>query len=139
MGKNSLKLFKSHRNKYYLVTNVNAMYVFIAGLVLCALGILMIFGQPSFLLVRYEWFQKLFRKTMTSANRKTLSKWYAILFLVTGLPLSIGAIVGYIVPDTFELFSLWLLVTVGIIGIIIVLYINVSKRFIIYEGKNTSD
>ncbi|MHA1720010.1 MAG: hypothetical protein ACTSXK_10850 [Promethearchaeota archaeon] len=118
---------------------MNAMYVFIAGLVLCALGILMIFGQPSFLLVRYEWFQKLFRKTMTSANRKTLSKWYAILFLVTGLPLSIGAIVGYIVPDTFELFSLWLLVTVGIIGIIIVLYINVSKRFIIYEGKNTSD
>ncbi|QEE16841.2 hypothetical protein DSAG12_02671 [Promethearchaeum syntrophicum] len=99
----------------------------------------MIFGQPSFLLARYEWFQKLFRKTMTSANRKSLSKFYAIMFLVTGIPLSIGAIVGYILPDTFELVSLWLVLAVGVIGINLALFINVSKRFIIYEGTTPSD
>ena len=115
------------------------MYLIIAGIVLCTLGVLMIFGQPSFLLARYEWFQKLFRKTMKSADREILSKFYAILFFVTGIPLSIGAIVGFIVPDTFQLASLWLMVAVGVIGISIALYINVSKRFIIYEGKTPSD
>jgi len=115
------------------------MYLFIAGIVLFILGILMIFGQPSFLLARYEWFQKLFRKTMKSADREILSKFYAILFFVTGIPLSIGAIVGYILPDTFQLVSLWLMLAVGIIGISIAIYINVSKRFIIYEGTTPSD
>lgn len=115
------------------------MYLLIAGIVLCTLGILMMVGQPSFLLARYEWFQKLFRKTMKSVDREKLSKLYSILFLVTGIPLSIGAIVGFIVPDTFQLFYLWLLLAVGVIGISIAIYINVSKRFIIYEGKTTSD
>lgn len=117
------------------MTNLEAIYFLIAGIVLCALGILMIFGQPSFLLARYEWFQKLFRRNMKSADRERLSKFYSILFFVTGIPLTVGAIIGLIVPDTFELFYLWLLLALGVIGISIVLYFNVSKRFIIYEGN----
>ena len=76
---------------------------------------------------------------MQRADRKPLSKWYAIMFLVTGIPLIIGAIVGYIVPDTFQLVFLWLMLAVGVIGISITIYINVSKRYIIYEGKTTSN
>ena len=76
---------------------------------------------------------------MKSADREKLSKLYSIMFFVTGIPLSIGAIVGFIVPDTFYLVYLWLLLAVGVIGISIAIYVNVSKRFIIYEGKTTSD
>ncbi|MHA1258525.1 MAG: hypothetical protein ACTSSG_00785 [Candidatus Heimdallarchaeaceae archaeon] len=109
-------------------------YIFlIVGIVLCTLGILMIFGQPSILLARYEWFHKLIRKKMKSADRKLLSKWYSILFFVAGIPLTIGAIVGLILPDTFELFYLWLLLATGIVGLSIGIYFNISKRFIVYE------
>ena len=93
----------------------------------------MIFGQPSILLARYEGFHKLIRKNMKRANRKLLSKWMSILFFVAGVPLTIGAIVGLAVPDSFELYYLWLLLATLVIGIGIGLYYNISKRFIIYE------
>ncbi|MHA1420381.1 MAG: hypothetical protein ACTSPO_15810 [Candidatus Heimdallarchaeaceae archaeon] len=109
-------------------------YIFlIVGIVLSLLGVLMIFGQLSFFLIRYEWFHKLIRKNMKGADRKLLSKWYSILFFVAGIPLTIGAIVGLILPDTFEIFYLWMLLATGIVGISIGIYFNISKRFIIYE------
>lgn len=110
-----------------------AIYFLIAGIVLCALGVLMIFGQPSILLARYEGFHKFIRKNMKSADRERLSKFYSIMFFVTGVPLTIGSIIGLIVPDTFKLFYLWLLLALVVIGMSIVIYFNVNKRFIIYE------
>lgn len=70
---------------------------------------------------------------MKSADRERLSKFYSILFFVTGIPLTIGAIIGLIETDTFKLFYLWLLLALGVIGMSIAIYFNVSKRFIIYE------
>lgn len=72
---------------------------------------------------------------MRSADRKKLSKFYSILFFVAGVPIIIGAIIGFTVPDTFELFYLWLLLGTGIVGLSIGLYMNISKRFIIYEEQ----
>ena len=72
-------------HKLFLVINLKIIYYLIAGIVLCALGILMLFGQPSFLLARYEWFQKLFRKNMIRADRKAISRFYSLLFFVPGL------------------------------------------------------
>ena len=82
---------------------------------------------------------KIVQKNHEECKSKNTIEIYAIMFLVTGIPLSIGAIVGYIVPDTFKLVDLWLMLAVGVIGISIALYINVSKRFIIYEGTTPSD
>lgn len=108
-------------------------HILIVGIVLCALGILMLFGQPSFLLARYEGFHKAIRKNMKSANRESLAKFYSLLFLATGMPLTIGGIIGLIVAETYEIFSLWLYVVVGVIGISGLIYMNVSKKFIEYE------
>ena len=111
-------------------------YIFlIVGSVLSLLGVSMIFGQPSFLLARYEWFHKLIRKNMKSADRRKLSIFYSIMFFGAGVPIIIGSIVGLTVPDTFELFYLWLLLGAGIVGLSIGLYFNISKRFIIYDEQ----
>lgn len=70
---------------------------------------------------------------MKSAERKKLSKYYSIMFFVTGVPITIGAIIGLAVPDIFESYYLWLLLGVFVVGMSIMLYFNISKRFIIYE------
>ena len=124
---------------FLAIKKMITIYLLIAGIVLCTLGILMIFGQPRFLLLRYEWFQKLFRKNMKNADRKLLSKYYSLLFFVSGIPLTIGAIIGLIVPNTFEVFYLWLIISVVVIGVSIVIYINISKRFIQFERNADSD
>ncbi|MCK5304218.1 MAG: DUF3784 domain-containing protein [Candidatus Heimdallarchaeota archaeon] len=110
-----------------------AIYALIVGIILCALGILMIFGQPSFLIARYETFQKFIRKKMVGVDKEGLSKFYSILFVVTGVPLIIGAIIGFINPDIYELFSIWLYIALAGIGIIGIVYCNVGKRFIKYK------
>ena len=109
------------------------IYALIVGIVLCVFGILMIFGQPSFLLARYEFFQKSIRKKMVEADREGLSKFYSILFFVTGFPLIIGAIIGFINSDIFELFSLWLFIALAGIGLIGIIYCNVNSIIIKYE------
>jgi len=109
------------------------VYALIVGIVLCALGILMIFGQPSFLIARYETFQKAIRKKMVSVDKEGLSKFYSVMFIVTGVPLIIGAIIGLINPEIYELFSIWLYIALAVIGIIGIAYCNVGKRFIKYE------
>ena len=83
-----------------------------------------------FLVDRYEVFHKVIRKKEFSVDRDGLTKFYSILFFVLGVPLLIGAIIGFVVPDIFELFSIWLSLAVAVIGIMGILYSNVSNRFI---------
>lgn len=106
------------------------IYALIAAIVLFALGFLMILGWLNFLIYRYESFQRIFRKKDFSVDKEGLSKYYSILFFVTGTPLLIGAIIGLINPDMFSLFSIWLFVAVAAIGIVGIVYCNVSNRFI---------
>jgi len=106
------------------------IYALIIAIVLFALGFLMILGWLNFIIYRYEFFQRIFRKKDFSVNKEGLSKYYSILFFVTGTPLLIGAVIGLINPDMFSLFSTWLFVAVAAIGIVGIVYCNVSNRFI---------
>jgi hypothetical protein len=90
----------------------------------------MLFGWLEFLIDRYEWFQRVIRKKEFSVDRERLSDYYAILFFVLGIPLLIGAIIGFINPDLYETFSIWLFVAVAAVGFIGILYCNISNRFI---------
>lgn len=105
------------------------IYALIIAIVLFALGFLMILGWLNFIIYRYEFFQRIFRKKDFSVNKEGLSKYYSILFFVTGTPLLIGAVIGLINPDMFSLFSTWLFVAVAAIGIVGIVYCNVSNRF----------
>ena len=107
------------------------VYLLVAGIILLILGILMIFGQPRFILLRYESFHKFVRKKDVSVDEKRLSRFYSILFFVTGIPLLIGAIIGFINAEMFKEFSLWLVIAIAAVGVIGILYCNISKRFIV--------
>ena len=75
---------------------------------------------------------------MESADKKLLSKYYSLLFFVGGIPLTVASVMGLFAPDAFKKFYLWLLLATGVVGIIIEIYINVSKRFIVFERNTDS-
>ena len=106
------------------------VYFLIISIVLFVLGFLMIFGQLKFLIARYEAFKKFIRRKEISVDGEGLSKFYSILFFVTGIPLLIGAIIGFINAEIFKEFSLWLVIAIAAIGVIGILYCNLSKRFL---------
>ena len=114
------------------------VYSIIISIVLFVLGFLMIFGLLDFLIDRYEVFHKIIRKKEFSVDREGLTNFYSILFFVSGIPLLIGGIIGFINPELYETFSIWLFVAVAAIGIIGILYCNVSNRFI-KPLENTTD
>jgi uncharacterized membrane protein YoaK (UPF0700 family) len=94
------------------------------------MGVMMIFGQPRFILRRYESFHRFFRKQDISVDEKKLSKFYSILYFVTSIPLLVGAIIGFINNEMFKEFSLWLVIAVVVIGVAGIIYCNISKRFL---------
>jgi len=124
-----LQIFKYSHSFFYVVLYME-IYALIIGIVLCVLGILMIVGQLNFLIDRYEGFHKVIRKKKFSVDKEGLSKFYSILFFVLGVPLLIVAIIGFIIPDSFKLISTWIYVALLVIGIIGILYCNLSNRFI---------
>ncbi len=106
------------------------VYSIIISIVLFILGFLMIFGQLNFLIDRYEVFHKAIRKKEFSVDREGLSNFYSILFFISGIPLLVGAIIGFINSDLYKTFAVWLFVAVAVVGIIGILFCNVSNRFI---------
>ena len=102
----------------------------IVGIILGLLGFLMLLGALNFIIKRYEWFHNAVRKQKITVEKNALSKFFASLLFVTGVPLVIGGIIGFINQDLFKIFSLWLYIAVGVIGIIGILYCNLSRRFI---------
>jgi len=77
------------------------------------LGILMKVGWLNFLISRYEGFQKAFRKKEFTVDKEGVSNFYSILFFVTGIPLLIGAIIGFIKPDLSKDIYIWIFVAVA--------------------------
>ena len=106
------------------------VYFLIISIVLFVLGFLMIFGLLDFLIDRYEVFHKAIRKKEFRINREGLSKFYSIMFFVLGIPLLIGAIIGLINPELDKTVFIWLFVAVAVVGVIGIVYCNVSNRFI---------
>ena len=106
------------------------IYALIIGIVLWMLGFLMIFGQLSFLISRYETFHKFIRRKDFSIDREGLSKFYSILYFVTGIPLLIGAIIGFINLDLYKTTSIWVYIAALVVGVIGIVYCNISNRFL---------
>ncbi len=102
----------------------------IIGIVLCLLGLLMIVNQQNFMINRFEGFHKAIRKKEISVNKEGLSKFYAIYFFVIAVPILVLAIIGFIKPDIFELIYIWMFVAVAALGVIGILYCNLSNQFI---------
>lgn len=101
------------------------------GIVLCLLGFFVILSPTNILVKRFEGFHKAIRrKKKISVDKEGLSKFYAIMFFVLSVPLLTGAIIGFIKPDIFKLFSTWLFVAVAVLGLLGILYCNISNRFI---------
>ncbi|MHA1912476.1 MAG: hypothetical protein ACTSYA_12375 [Candidatus Kariarchaeaceae archaeon] len=108
----------------------------IVGIVLCGLGILMMFTNLLiFIIARFESFHKVIRKKEFKVDKEGLSKFYAILWIVLGVLLIIGAIIGFISHESYESFSMWLFVVIIAIGFTGILYCNISNRFIQYEEQ----
>ena len=108
----------------------------ILGIILCVIGILMVFtGLLNFLVARFEFFHKIIRKKKFSVDKEGLSKFYAILWIVLGVPLIFGAIIGFINPESYKSISMWLYMVILAIGFLGILYCNVSNRFIQYEEQ----
>ena len=112
------------------------IYVLIAGIILMILGFLMIFRWIDFLLIRYESFQKFVRKKELRANKNALSKFYSITFFALSIPLIIGAIIGLLNSEISDMFYVWLMVGIAAVGIITILYCNISTRFIVYDSTS---
>ncbi|MGC9781264.1 MAG: hypothetical protein HZR80_18630 [Candidatus Heimdallarchaeota archaeon] len=90
----------------------------------------MIFNQLKFMINRYEGFHKKIRKKEISVDKEGLAKFYSILFFVLAVPLLVVAIIGFIKPDLFELIYIWIFIAVAMLGVIGILYCNLSNQFI---------
>jgi hypothetical protein len=106
------------------------IYMLIVSITLFVLGFLMMLGMLDIIINRYEGFHRAIRKKEFSVDRKGLSNYYAILFFILGIPLLIGAIIGFINSELYNSFAIWLFVAVAVVGIVGILYCNVSSRFI---------
>lgn len=104
-------------------------YTLIVGIVLCVLGVLTKVGWLNFLIARYEWFQKAIRKNEFSVDKERVVNFYLILFFVIGVPFLILGIIGFIVPID-ENITFWIIIALVAIGVLGIIYLNASKRFI---------
>ncbi|MHA1737624.1 MAG: hypothetical protein ACTSXA_03480 [Candidatus Heimdallarchaeota archaeon] len=103
----------------------------IVGIVLCLLGIFMLIVPRNFIVSRYEGFHKAIRRNKEiSVEKERLAKFYAILYFVLAVPLLTLAIIGFTNKEIFDLIYIWLFVAVATLGLIGILYCNLSKRFI---------
>jgi len=108
-------------------------YSLYVGIILCILGILMRARQLDFLIDRYEVFHKAIRKRNLSVDREGLSKFYSKLFFILGVILLIAAFIQFIKPNDYELITTWIYIALIAIGIIGILYCNLTNRFLKYN------
>jgi hypothetical protein len=105
-------------------------YALYIGIALCVLSILMRLGMLDFLLGRYEGFQKVFRKRSFNLDRKGLSNYYSILFLVVGALLLIGGVIILIGPNNVDIITNVTYIVVIVIGLFGMLYLNLTSKFL---------
>ncbi|MHA1127047.1 MAG: hypothetical protein ACTSO7_16220 [Candidatus Heimdallarchaeota archaeon] len=103
----------------------------IVGIVLILLGMYVIVYRQNFIVKRFEGFHKsIRRKKKISVNLEGLSIFYAILYFIVAIPLLVIAIIGFIDTELPFMDFVWVFVAVAIVGVIGILYCNLSKRFI---------
>lgn len=110
-------------------------YALYIGIVLCILSILMRLRKLDILLGRYEGFQKVFRKKPFNLDREGLSKYYSILYLVVGVILLIGGVIILIGPNNVDTITNVTYIVVIVIGLLGMLYLNLTDRFLNFEAS----
>lgn len=111
-------------------------YSLYVGLILCFLGILMRARKLDFLMARYEFFQMAIRKKNLSVDRERLSKFYSYFFIILGGILLIAAIIQFIIPEMSKGITFWIFIVVAAVGIIGILYCNLTNRYLKYDSND---
>ncbi|MGC9779591.1 MAG: hypothetical protein HZR80_10150 [Candidatus Heimdallarchaeota archaeon] len=104
------------------------------GTIFCLFGTMMLVWPQNFLIKitikRFVWFQKAIRRKEIEVKKKELTIFFTILYFVIAIPLLTMAIIGFINTQIPSLTFIWVYVAIVVLGIIGVLYINISKHFI---------
>jgi hypothetical protein len=99
------------------------------GIVLFMLGIMMLIWTKNFIIMRFEGFHKAIRKKEIDIKYRRLAVYNAILYFIMAIPLLSIAIIGF-VNEMEYLTYVWVFVPVAVLGLIGILYSNISKKFI---------
>lgn len=105
-------------------------FILSIGIIMCLLGILLLLGKFKLLINRHEGFHRRIRRKRIQVDRERLTKFYAILYFSTGIPIVSLSIIGFVNYDIYTSISFWLWIVLAGVAIVGVIYCNVSKRFI---------
>ena len=109
------------------------IYSLIIGLFLIILGVLMKMRKVDFLLSRYESFHKIFRKKQFTLDREGLSRHYTVFYWIEGSLFLIIALLEFIEAFTSENSSIWAYSFAIALGILGILYCNITTKFLNFE------
>jgi len=99
------------------------------GIVLFILGIIMLMWTKNLIILRFEGFHKGIRKKKIEIKYRRLAVYNAILYFIMAIPLLTTAIIGFI-NELETMTYVWIYVAVAILGVIGILYSNISKQFV---------
>jgi len=100
------------------------------GIILFLLGVMMLIWTKNFIILRFEGFHKGIRKKKIVINYRALAIFNAILYFITAIPLLVIAIIGFINTELDLMNFVWVFVAVAVVGLVGILYTNISKQFI---------
>lgn len=106
-------------------------YLMLAGIVLLIMALFMRFRKLHVLILRYEFFQNVFRKRSFTVDEEGLAQYYTYLFIFAGISLIV-----YRLIRTNELLAFWGSVVYIVIIVSIVLHLNLTTRFLIFDEDN---
>ncbi|MHA1555723.1 MAG: hypothetical protein ACTSPM_02195 [Candidatus Heimdallarchaeota archaeon] len=105
------------------------VYSLAVGIILFMLGIMMLIWTKNFIILRFEGFHKGIRKKKIVINYRALATYNAILYFITAIPLLTTAIIGFVKEIPVNTY-IWIYVAVAVVGLVGILYSNISKQFI---------
>ncbi|NPD90380.1 MAG: hypothetical protein HGN29_16830 [Asgard group archaeon] len=99
------------------------------GIVLFLLGIMMLVWTKNIIILRYEGFHKLVRKKEIVINFRRLAVYNAFLYFITAIPILTMGIIGFVNEMEYMTY-VWVYIPVAVVGLVGILYGNISKQFI---------
>ena len=101
--------------------------------VFLVLGILTHFGYLNIIIERYSAFQHLIRKKNFKVDKKKVSKYYETHFYFFSGTFLISSIIALVNFTNATQVAFWIVIGTIIIGVVAFLYLNITKRFLIFE------
>jgi hypothetical protein len=101
-------------------------YMYLVAAVLLVMAVLMRVRKLDFLLFRYQTFQNTFRKGTFNLDEEGLSRAYTYIFIFS-------AVIVVIYALTREMLGFWGEVVLFIAVFAQLFYLNVTKKFLVFE------